>query len=225
MSEAWRARDGNGKTVFLKRAREASFEARALQREQNIYEILIRRHIPGVLNVLEFRRHEGFVFLVTDFAEGGSLADFVKKHGGQLSMRDAKAIAKAIARALLGLHQASVVHRDLKPSNVLRSGDEWLLADFGISKDTTRLVTRGTLSMIGTPGYMAPEQRLGIDAAASADVYSFGKVIAFMLSGHSDPDAITQETWWTFARNCTKADCDARPASDRLEALIAELPG
>lgn len=126
-------------------------------------------------------------------------------------------------RVLASLRAVSELSEMPAPA-VLRSGSGWYLADFGIAKNLDRLVTHHTLSMIGTRGYMAPEQRRGTEAAPSADVFSYGKVGTFMLTGQTDPDRIQQEAWWNFVRGCTAHDPSARTESARLVVLLSDLP-
>jgi serine/threonine protein kinase len=86
-----------------------------------------------------------------------------------------------------------IVHRDLKPENVLRSGGIWKIADFGIAKNLAKAAPGATFQQAGSYGYAAPEQFFGTEAHPSADVYSFGKVLVFMVTGHTDLDHLPVE--------------------------------
>lgn len=220
MSEVWRAEDPNGERVFLKRAHLPGFDARALEREQNIYQKLVMRSFPHIVGVRAYRKTNDYVFLVTDFVPGGTLKTYVDEAGGELKGVIAKSIAKSVAAALAALHGEGVVHRDIKPQNILRASASWYLADFGIAKSLDRLMTHHTLATVGTRGYMAPEQRGGADAHPAADVFSFGKILAYMLTGHTDVDMIVQEPWWNLASKCTARTPAERPESADLAGLL-----
>jgi serine/threonine protein kinase len=87
----------------------------------------------------------------------------------------------------------------------------WKLADFGIAKYTPRLRSRQTFLGWGTPGFMAPEQRNGAEAHPSADTYALGKVICWLLTDGTDPDAIIEPGWKALVDECVADDPDERP--------------
>ena len=76
----------------------------------------------------------------------------------------------------------------------------------------------------GSPGYAAPEQLAGAPAHASADIYSFGKVIAFLLTGRPEPEAITVGPWRNLALQCTRDDPDLRPTTADLDSGLKKMP-
>mgnify|MGYP003383679788 CR=1 FL=1 len=110
-----------------------------------------------------------------------------------LSPALATPIALQVAKGLAALHESDIVHRDLKPENVLLSGSKWKLADFGIAKNRAHAAPGVTFQQAGTYGYAAPEQFEGTAADPSADVYSFGKVLVFLLTGKTDLDGVPIE--------------------------------
>jgi eukaryotic-like serine/threonine-protein kinase len=130
-------------------------------------------------------RHEGTPFLVCELLEGETLRD--RLSGGALPWRKAVDIARQIAMALAAAHRAGVVHRDVKPSNVFIARDGVVkLLDFGIARSTVELpVGESTISgaVVGTAGYMAPEQVRGEPADARADIFALGAVLYEMLAG------------------------------------------
>src|SRR5205823_187056 len=137
-------------------------------------EAVARLQHPNVVQVYEVGEHDGRPFLALEYVGGGSLAR--RPDGGVRPEREAARLVEALARAVHHTHRSGILHRDLKPNNVLLTADGTpKIADFGLAK----LVDRGggltrTEALIGTPGYMSPEQAAG-DAArvgVPADVYS-----------------------------------------------------
>lgn len=220
MAEVYEARDRQtDEVVCIKRVRvtAASVDADALQREAQIYQKLQQIECANLLPVRSFERDGGYWALVTDFAAGGDLASYVRgEPGGKLKAGQAKAIALQLATGVRALHDANIVHRDLKPENVLLNGEHWQLADFGIAKNLTRLITLRTFQASGTLGYMAPEQMDGSEAHPSADIYSLAKIFVFMLTGGTDKDYVTQVGWRSLVFECLDASADARPTAGRV---------
>jgi ATP-dependent Lon protease len=144
MAEAYVARNvKTGERVFLKRVRSKSADKEALEREMRIYDKLMRMSTSHVLQVLDFIRDDEYVALVTVYADGGDLQTHVEARGNGrgLAVQEAKEVALSIATALRELHEHDIVHRDVKPSNVLSLSGRWKLADFGISKNLSRITT------------------------------------------------------------------------------------
>ncbi|HVH45386.1 MAG TPA: serine/threonine-protein kinase [Labilithrix sp.] len=152
--------------------------------------ILAKIQHPNVVTFFDYGRIEGSAietyFIAMEYLDGETLAQRLRTRGA-LSVRDATAVLRQIARGLREAHVRGVVHRDLKPSNIVLAsegdGEIAKLVDFGVGKlerggeDLTR---NGVL--VGTPKYMAPEQFEGVSSAAS-DVYSLGLVAYQMLVG------------------------------------------
>jgi hypothetical protein len=223
MSEAYiAARKDDGVSVFVKRVRVQSRDQKSLEREARIYERLLRLDSKHVVRVLDYIRDAEYVALVTECADGGNLQEFVELtgSGGGLTPRTAKEIALEIAAALQEFHGFGVVHRDLKPQNVLRFGELWKVADFGIAKNLSRLMTQRTFQQHGTLGFAAPEQLDGVEAHSSADVYSFGKLMVFLLTGQTDVDRLRYPTWRSMIKACVNISPEARPSMD---AIIKDL--
>ena len=126
--------------------------------------------------------------------------------------------------ALKELHDHDIVHRDLKPQNVLSRDDAWKLADFGISKNRGRLITQKTFQQYGTLGYAAPEQFQGVEARPSADIYSLGKILVFLLTGQTDVDYVNYSAWRDLIARCIRLDPDQRPAVDRVIEDLSGMP-
>ncbi|GAA3107323.1 protein kinase [Streptomyces rectiviolaceus] len=94
-----------------------------------------------------------------------------------------RSLGACLAEALASIHAAGIVHRDLKPSNVLLTSDGPRVIDFGIARVTGDLALTEAGSMIGTPGFMAPEQIEGRQVGPPADVFALGAVLAFAAGG------------------------------------------
>jgi serine/threonine protein kinase len=122
-------------------------------------------------------------WLATAYVPGPSLTEAVRGHG-PLPVRSVLALTAGLAEGLGAIHAAGVVHRDLKPSNVLLAEDGPRVIDFGISEAAEASVAAGASVTIGSPGYMSPEQVLGLNIGPSSDIFSLGAVLTFAATGH-----------------------------------------
>jgi eukaryotic-like serine/threonine-protein kinase len=122
-------------------------------------------------------------WLATAYVPGPSLNEAVRRHG-PLPVRSTLALTAGLAEGLDAIHAAGVVHRDLKPSNVLLAEDGPRVIDFGISEAAEASVA-GANVLIGSPGYMSPEQVLGAPIGPASDVFSLGSVLTFASTGQS----------------------------------------
>ncbi len=196
MGEVYRAKDPRlGREVAIK-VLPASFsqDADRLRRfEQEAKAAGILNH-PNITAVYDIGSHEGAPYVVQELLEGETLRSVLA--GGKLAPRKTIDYALQIAHGLAAAHEKGIVHRDLKPENlfVTRDGRVKIL-DFGLAKLThqeegsqvTNLptATAGTEPgvVLGTLGYMAPEQVRGRPADARSDIFSFGAILYEMLSG------------------------------------------
>lgn len=141
---------------------------------------------PNILPIYEVSESEdGLPFFSMKFAPGGTLQQVAPAL--RTETRQCVALVAKIARAVQYAHSRGILHRDLKPGNILLDGrGEPLVSDFGLAKwlDTTSDLTR-TLTIFGTPGYIAPEQASAsaADLKPTADVYSLGAVLFDLLAG------------------------------------------
>jgi serine/threonine protein kinase len=117
-------------------------------------------------------------WMVTAFVSGPSLADAVTSQG-PLPVRSVFMLAAGLAEGLGAVHAAGVVHRDLKPSNVLLASDGPRIIDFGISRAADSAALTGVGGVIGSPGFMSPEQEEGRKVGPASDIFSLGSVLAF----------------------------------------------
>jgi len=208
MGEVYRAKDSRlGRDVAIK-VLPSSFSAdpdRLRRFEQEARAAGILNH-PNITAVHDIGTHEGAPYVVSELLEGETLRTALS--GGKLSQRKAIDYALQIAHGLAAAHAKGIVHRDLKPENlfVLRDGRVKIL-DFGLAKLTHIEVEPGATSLptatggtepgvvLGTLGYMSPEQVKGKPADARSDIFSFGAILYEMLSGkrafHCDSAAET----------------------------------
>jgi hypothetical protein len=122
-------------------------------------------------------------YMVTEYAEGPSLADYLDATG-PLDADMLYGLATGLAEALTAIHAAGVMHRDLKPSNVILSQDGPKVIDFGIAHALGATHVTRTGMMVGSAGFMAPEQISG-RAGQAADIFAWGVTIAHAASGHA----------------------------------------
>ena len=121
-------------------------------------------------------------WLATSYIAGPSLADAVAERGSMppaLVLR----LAAGLAEGLVAIHAAGVVHRDLKPANVLLAEDGPRLIDFGISRSIEGSTLTRTGMVVGSPGFMSPEQAEGRPVGPPSDIFSLGAVLTFSATG------------------------------------------
>jgi tetratricopeptide (TPR) repeat protein len=155
------------------------------ERESFIQEALLLEKLkhPHILPIIDVGIHEGFPYLVTEFASHGSLRQRLQRQPQiPLSQAEALTILSHIAQALHHAHQQHVIHRDLKPENILfNANNEALLADFGIATVMSTLsLQQATIS--GTPAYMAPEQFQG-KVSQESDQYALACIAYELFTG------------------------------------------
>jgi Tol biopolymer transport system component len=209
MGEVYRAKDSRlGREVAIK-VLPASFsnDADRLHRfEQEAKAAGLLNH-PNITAVYDIGTHEGAPYVVSELLEGETLRAALA--GGKLSPRRSIDCALQMAHGLAAAHEKGIVHRDLKPENLFVTKDGRLkILDFGLAKLTrseeggaqqTNLPTAAAATepgvVLGTIGYMAPEQVRGRPADVRSDIFSFGAILYEMLSGtrafHGDSAADT----------------------------------
>ncbi|MQY09293.1 protein kinase domain-containing protein [Actinomadura macrotermitis] len=121
-------------------------------------------------------------WLVTTFLPGRPLNEVVEEHG-PLPPQAVRSLGAGLAEALISIHRAGIVHRDLKPHNVMLTPDGPKVIDFGIAHaaDISAITRAG--AVVGSPGYMSPEQATGRETGPAGDVFSLGAVLAFAATG------------------------------------------
>lgn len=155
-------------------------------------EIRLARRIThrNVVRTHDLGEQDGLYYITMEFVEGSSLSGLIQRRG-RLPADVTVTIGKQLLRALEVAHEAGIVHRDIKPPNLIVEPSGLVkVMDFGIARavgpratDGAQLTAMGT--MIGTPDYMAPEQILGEDVDARADLYAAGAVLHECLTGRT----------------------------------------
>jgi Serine/threonine protein kinase len=141
---------------------------------------------PGIVPIHEVGERDGQCYFSMKFVEGGQLDEVVRRK--PMSIRRAAELIAKVARTVHYAHEHGILHRDIKPGNILldQTGEPHL-TDFGLARlvEAESTIT-GTLEVLGTPSYMAPEQAAGAAAKVSktTDVYGLGAVLYQLLTGH-----------------------------------------
>ncbi len=195
MGEVWQARDNElGRDVAIKvLPEEMAVDPRRIERFRREARALAALSHPHLLEVYDVGATNGLDYVVTELLEGDTLRELVPPSG--LPWKKVCELGSAVADGLAAAHDKGIVHRDLKPENVFVTTDGRVkILDFGLARFdeeliageetvsvTPTLTEEGTV--LGTMGYMAPEQLRGRPADARSDVFSFGCVLYEMASG------------------------------------------
>jgi serine/threonine protein kinase len=175
--------DERAVAVKVLRDRPLALEStEARQRFRHELSALQRVRGPHLVEVLHADMEAENPFLVTRFVPGVRLDELVERQGARTGPA-LHALARGLADALATLHEAGLVHRDVTPANVLVLDDAPHLIDLGLAlaADVTALTRSGLV--IGTPGYLAPEQVTGRPVTSAADVHAWGATVAFAATG------------------------------------------
>jgi serine/threonine protein kinase len=173
MGEVYRAVDTRlGRAVAVKIGQKQFIER--FEREARAISSLNHPHICTLYDV-------GPNYLVMELIEGETIAARLKRE--PLEVKDALRYAAQILAALTEAHEKGIIHRDLKPGNIMIAKSGVKVLDFGLAKSEQDDSLTASHVVMGTPAYMAPEQREGKPADARTDIYSFGCVFYEMLTG------------------------------------------
>ncbi|MEU1402493.1 PQQ-binding-like beta-propeller repeat protein [Streptomyces sp. NPDC005728] len=241
MGRVYLARSPGGRTVAVKVVRP-DLAADADFRRRFGHEVEIAQAVSGQYTaaVVDADPDAPLPWLATSYVLGPDLTDVVAEHGA-LPEHTVRALGAGLAAALQEIHAAGLIHRDLKPSNVLLAAAGPRVIDFGIARavDGNRMTQTGVV--VGSPGYMPPEQALGQDVGTAGDVFSLGAVLAFAATGrnvfgdgaashaamlyqvvHGEPDLTgTPQSLLGLVRACLLKDPAARPAPAEIVAALA----
>src|SRR5215472_10298800 len=181
----YRAHDPTvGRPVAIKILTELNPETQSRFRNEATVAGNLRHN--NIVTIYEFGVYEGFPFMAMEFLEGEDLHHMIGS-GRAATLLEKCAIMLQVADGLSYAHENGVVHRDMKPGNIMALRDVAVkILDFGIARvirtpDATRLTQQGFL--IGTLGYMAPEQLAGADSDARCDIFAFGAIFYELVTG------------------------------------------
>jgi serine/threonine protein kinase len=187
MGHVYLARSDRGRTVAVKLVREELAEQEEF-RARFRQEVQAARRVGGLWTapVLDADTEAGIPWVATGYVAGPSLQAVVGRDHGALPERSVRILAAGLAHALQDIHSAGLIHRDLKPSNVLVTIDGPRVIDFGIAR-ALETVTDGGLThtgaLVGSPGFMAPEQVRGDRVTPACDVFCLGSILSYAATG------------------------------------------
>ncbi|MFD3542356.1 bifunctional serine/threonine-protein kinase/ABC transporter substrate-binding protein [Streptomyces sp. NPDC058662] len=226
------------KVIRAEYADEADFRAR-FRREAGI---AAQVDSPWAVRVTGADPDASAPWLATAFVPGPSLAEAVARHG-PLPPRAVRVLGKAMAKALAVMHGQGLVHRDVKPGNVLLGRDRPRLIDFGIARGGEHTALTSTDAVLGTPGFLAPEQARGGTAEPAGDIFSLGCLLAYAATGrlpfgtgaaeavlyrtvHDEPglgpEVLADPELTALLRGCLAKHPDERPTAHEVDRALTE---
>ncbi|MFG3493076.1 MULTISPECIES: serine/threonine-protein kinase [unclassified Streptomyces] len=245
MGRVFLARSAGGRTVAVKVV-HAELAAQDEFRRRFAREVASLERVggTGTAPVLGSDTTAGAPWVAIGYVPGPSLRTVVGDEFGPLPPATVKALAAGLARALVHIHAAGLVHRDLKPSNVLLTVDGPRIIDFGIARAVDTVAEGGNLTttgaVVGSPGFMSPEQVRGDRLAPASDVFCLGSVLAYAATGrspfgtadsgvhatmfriaHDEPDLTDLAPELTgVIRACLAKDPEARPTAAEIAETL-----
>ncbi|WP_406335251.1 serine/threonine protein kinase [Streptomyces zaomyceticus] len=190
MGRVFLARSAGGRTVAVKVV-HAELAAQDEFRRRFAREVAALERVggTGTAPVLGSDTEAESPWVAIGYVPGPSLRTVVGDEFGPLPPATVKALASGLARALVHIHAAGLVHRDLKPSNVLLTVDGPRIIDFGIARAVDTIADGGGLTttgaVVGSPGFMSPEQVRGDRLTPASDIFCLGSVLAYAATGRS----------------------------------------
>jgi eukaryotic-like serine/threonine-protein kinase len=234
MGEVYRARDTRLNRDVAVKVLPSSFasDTERLQRFAQESRAAAALNHPNILSIYDVGTDDGTPYVVSELLEGETLRDRLRT-GSLSSTRKAIEYARQIARGLAAAHEKGIVHRDLKPENIFITHDgRAKILDFGLAKFTrpeadnaddapTVQVATEAGTVMGTAGYMSPEQVRGKPTDARSDIFSFGAILYEMLSGkrafHGESSADTMSSILKEdPPDLTETNRNIPPALDRI---------
>ncbi|GAA2084139.1 hypothetical protein GCM10009801_45030 [Streptomyces albiaxialis] len=248
MGRVYLARSERGRTAAVKvvqaeLARQPDFRRRFAQEVRAARRVGDRWTAP----VLDADTEADTPWVATGYVAGPSLTEVVSEQYGPLPVTSLRALALGLAGALRAIHDAGLVHRDLKPSNILVTIEGPRVIDFGIARALDAAVQSAggltrTGALVGSPGFMSPEQVRGQRVTPASDVFCLGTVLAYAATGRlpfgtqdsglhallfriaeeeADLDGIA-EPWRSLIASCLAKAPEGRPGVEDLRAAVEE---
>ncbi|GAA3741025.1 serine/threonine-protein kinase [Salinactinospora qingdaonensis] len=240
MGQVFFGRSAGGRAVAVKRihphlATDTSFRQRFAR------EITAARQVSGAFTapVIDADPEGEVPWLVTSYVPSLPLNEAVGKLG-PLPEHSLRVLAAGLAEALVEIHRVGLIHRDLKPGNVLLADEGPRVIDFGIARATEG--TAATQSVIGTPGFMSPEQVQGQELTPKSDMFAFGAVLVYAAAGvgpfgegsvptmvmrvmQEDPDVSgVPQSLRRLVNGCLTKDARYRPGPGDVLDFLGDVP-
>ncbi|WP_326670847.1 serine/threonine-protein kinase [Streptomyces sp. NBC_01257] len=255
MGQVYLARSDRGRVVAIKLVREELAERQEF-RDRFRQEVLAARRVGSTWTapVLDADTEAAVPWVATGYVAGPSLQATVSGRAstsagpapgayGPLPHRSVHILGTGLAHALRAIHAAGLIHRDLKPSNILLTIDGPRVIDFGIARALDTVTDGGltrTGALVGSPGFMSPEQVRGERVTTACDVFCLGSVLAYAATGRlpfgvaasgvhalmfriaqEDPDLTgVPADLVELIRHCLHKDPGARPSTDEILARL-----
>ena len=179
---------------------------------------------PHILPIYDFLQENGHFWLVMELLSGGSLTDKINQSSA-LSITEIIKITIGVASGLGYAHQKGFIHRDIKPENILFADDEtYRITDFGIAKHSASSVKTQHGIIMGSPGYMSPEQAAGGEIDYRSDIYSLGITLYQMLTGSLPFEGDSASVMAQHITQTPASPSEFNPdISDELEAILLKM--
>lgn len=188
--------DPQGRQVAIKEILpEFAADLEIRTRTEREVEMLQQLDNESIVKVYDQFPLDGNFYIVMEFVDGFNVEQYVQKYGPIPVERAARFMVK-ILDAMQFIHEKGFVHRDMKPSNIMIRNDERIcILDFGIAKDLNSNGQTTTIygTILGSDGYMSPEQANGFSVDRRADIYALGCVFYYMLTGHHAYDTLASD--------------------------------
>nr|WP_282090821.1 DUF4328 domain-containing protein [Streptomyces tendae] len=251
MGRVYLARSDRGRTVAVKTVREELARMPDFRR-RFAQEVRAAQRVGGewTAPVLDADTDAATPWVATGYVAGPSLAEVVDRQYGPLPSPTLRVLAAGLTRALQAVHGAGLVHRDLKPSNVLVTIDGPRVIDFGIARalDASTQSAEGLTkagAVVGSPGFMSPEQVRGEKVSYASDVFCLGAVLAYAATGRmpfgTDEGGLhsllfriateeadltgVPEPWQGVVAACLEKEPEKRPTPEELLTSIEDMAG
>lgn len=196
MGQIFRGHDSQGHVVAIKEILpEFANDLTIVSRIEKEVEFLVKIDHPSIVRLYSAFRDPSThcYYIVMELVEGVNIEQYIMRNGAMPEQQAVEYMLK-ILDAMQCVHNAHIVHRDIKPSNIMiRPDGNVCLLDFGVAKDMDNGAGTIVGSIIGTSGYMSPEQADGFSINSRSDIYSLGCVFFYMLTGHHAFNTLASE--------------------------------